>query len=164
MNTGAPSHAALAPLEKQVTVPGAPLRAFELFVDRIADWWPLATHSVNGDRAISVQIEGRVGGHIKEISDDATEDVWGTLTSWDPPAGLAFTWHPGQSEDRATAVELTFRASGDATVVTLIHSGWAQRADGVAARRSYDTGWTAVLDRFADGLSQPKQPVRGDPS
>lgn len=148
MNTGAPS---LAALEKQVTVPFAPQRAFELFVHRIADWWPLATHSVNGERATSVQIEGRVGGHITEICDDATEEVWGTLTSWDPPARLAFTWHPGQPEGQATTVELTFRASDDSTVVTLIHSGWAHRADGAAARRSHDSGWATVLSRFAGG-------------
>lgn len=164
MNTGAASLAALAALEKQVTVPCAPQRAFELFVDRIADWWPLATHSVNGERAMTVQIEGRVGGHIKEISNDATEDVWGTLTSWDPPRRLAFTWHPGQPEGQATTVELTFRASGDSTVVTLIHSGWAHRADGAAARQSYDSGWATVLNRFAGGLSQPKRPVRRNQS
>lgn len=164
MNASASTSAALAPLEKQVTVPCAPQRAFELFVDHIADWWPLATHSVHGERAASVQIEGRVGGHIKEIRDDGAEDLWGTLTSWDPPTGLTFTWHPGQSKAGATTVEITFRAAEGSTVVTLVHSGWAQRADGAAARQSYDTGWATVLDRFAVGLSQPERPVRPDRS
>ena len=164
MNAGAPSHAAIPALEKQVTVPCAPQRAFELFVDRIAEWWPLATHSVYGERAASVRIEGRVGGHVTEIRDDATEQVWGTLTSWDPPAGLAFTWHPGQPEASATTVAITFVASGTSTVVRLVHSGWSQRDDGVAARRSYDTGWGAVLDRFADEVSQPERPATRDPS
>ena len=34
---------------KTVTVPLPPEAAFSLFTDRIAEWWPLHTHSVAAD-------------------------------------------------------------------------------------------------------------------
>jgi hypothetical protein len=38
--------AQLAPLIKQVRVLCSVERAFELFTERMSDWWPLQTHSV----------------------------------------------------------------------------------------------------------------------
>jgi len=37
---------ALAPLTKAVVVDCSVERAFEVFTDRLGEWWPLATHSV----------------------------------------------------------------------------------------------------------------------
>jgi hypothetical protein len=33
-------------------------------------------------------------------------------------------------------------------VVALTHSGWDRRADGAAARLSYDSGWEVVLGAY----------------
>jgi uncharacterized protein YndB with AHSA1/START domain len=145
-------HVASAPADaivKSVRVPLAPDRAFELFTARTAEWWPLPTHSVGGRDATGLVLEGRVGGRIVERLRDGTTSIWGTVTRWDPPLALAFTWHPGGEPDEATEVSVAFTAAGDGCEVVLVHSGWARRRgdDEVLAR--YVTGWEYVLGRFA---------------
>ena len=137
-------------LTKTVTVPVAPDLAFAFFTRDIARWWPLATHSVGEFDAVSVHIEPRQGGHIVETVRDGGVHVWGTVTGWEPPHRLAFTWHPGSPEEQATAVEVGFTAAGAGTVVTLVHTGWENRPDGAGARQGYDTGWDVVLGHLVD--------------
>ena len=134
------------PVRKSIIVPAAPQRAFELFTARIQEWWPLATHSVGGERAAGVVFGEGVGTAIVETLADGTTSIWGTVTHWDPPHRVAFTWHPGRTEAEATWVEVTFTADGSgSTVVRLVHSGWERRADGASAREGYDSGWEAVV-------------------
>ncbi len=135
---------------KCVTVPAAPDRAFELFTARFGDWWPLATHSVGADRAAGVSFGAGVGGTIVETLADGTTSVWGTVTRWDPPDRVAFSWHAGTPEADAGLVEVTFTATGSgSTLVELVHTGWENRPDGASARASYQTGWDAVIERYA---------------
>jgi uncharacterized protein YndB with AHSA1/START domain len=138
----------LAPLTKTVLVPGPVERAFELFTGRLGSWWPLATHSVGVSEATGVEMGCRDGGQIVETVADGSTYVWGTVTVWEPPTRVAFTWHPGQDPDQATLVEVGFADEGSGVRVTLVHSGWAGRADGAQARRGYDTGWDVVLSHL----------------
>ena len=144
----------LAPLRKTVTVPLDQSRAFALFTARFGEWWPLATHSVGLGDALLVRFPPAAGGQIVETARDGTTSVWGTVTKWDPPAAVCFTWHPGQPESLAGDIEVRFSPDGTigdgavATVVTLTHSGWDRRADGAAARLGYDSGWEAVLAAY----------------
>jgi uncharacterized protein YndB with AHSA1/START domain len=148
----------VAPLVKHATVPCSPLRAFELFTRQISDWWPMATHSVGLSPAGRVDMEARVGGHIIETLPDGGTSIWGTITAWEPPGRVAFTWHPGRDPQDATEVQVVFEPTTDpatATAVTLVHGGWSARADGIAARRSYDTGWDLVLAQFRAAPTLP---------
>ncbi|WP_454042130.1 SRPBCC domain-containing protein [Cellulosimicrobium sp. Marseille-Q8652] len=146
------STAPLPDLVKTVTVPARPDRAFAVFVDEVGAWWPLAGFSVGGASS-SVAFErdpdGRATRLVETLADGGSTD-WGTVTRWDPPHALAFTWHPGERADAATRVEVTFASDGDATVVVLTHSGWEARADGAAARTHYATGWELVLQPFVE--------------
>jgi Activator of Hsp90 ATPase homolog 1-like protein len=148
MNGRAPTDTVLTPLVKQVRVPCQPKQAFELFTARMSEWWPLQTHSVGEERAATVRLDGRVGGQLVEHLEDGRTDLWGTVTDWQPPTRFAMTWHPGRSADQATTVEVTFTPDGSSTIVTLTHSGWSNRDQPATARRSYDSGWDLVLDRF----------------
>jgi uncharacterized protein YndB with AHSA1/START domain len=140
---------ARAPLRKTVVVPVAQTIAFELFTARIEQWWPLATHSVGLDSAVLVTFPSEVGGSIVETMQDGRTSVWGTVTSWDPPAGIAFTWHPGQPESSAGDIEVRFTPdSSGGTLVELTHSGWERRSDGAEARGGYDSGWDVVLGAY----------------
>ena len=77
--------------------------------------------------------------------------MWGTVTQWEPPHRVAFTWHPGTPEAEATLVEVTFTQGGPgSTVVRLVHSGWERRPDGASAREGYDSGWEPVIGRFVE--------------
>src|SRR6185437_6939068 len=51
-------------------------------------------------------------GRRGERSADGEAVVWGTVTRWEPPAAVAFTWHPGRPAQRASYVAVTFGAEG----------------------------------------------------
>jgi uncharacterized protein YndB with AHSA1/START domain len=143
------------PIRKSVTVPAAPQRAFELFTAHIQEWWPLKTHSVGLQHAAGVAFGEGVGGTIVETLEDGTTSVWGTVTHWEPPHRVAFTWHAGTPEAAATRVEVTFTENGPgSTVVRLVHSGWERRADGASAREGYESGWEPVIGCFAERLTE----------
>ena len=132
------------PIRREVLVDAGPAVAFEVFTSRIGLWWPIADKSVFGAGGTVAF----AGGQIIEQSADGERVVWGTVTRWEPPAGVAFTWHPGYGPDRASHVEVTFAAAGPQTLVTVTHAGWDVRADPAAARAEYDHGWPIVLDHY----------------
>ena len=139
----------VADLRKVVTVAATPDRAFELFTRGIHEWWPLPTHSVGEEHAAGVIFGKGVGGVIVETLADGSTSVWGTVTRWEPPFRVTFTWHPGNPEAEAGTVEVTFTADkSGGTVVELVHSGWDRRPDGARARANYDTGWDTVISNF----------------
>ena len=139
---------AVPAIRRERRVPGAPDIAFAVFTDGIGRWWPLAEFGVYHDGAVAI-----VDGRIVETAADGREATWGTVTTWEPPARIAFTWHPGAPAERASRVEVTFVPAGADTIVTLTHNGWEVFADPQAAREEYDHGWPAVLDRFAGSVA-----------
>lgn len=147
------------PIVKTVVVNASPERAFDVFVNRIAKWWPLDGHAVSashGKPALAVVIEPRVGGAIYETMFDGTRADWGTVLVFDEGRRLAFSWHPGTNKDRPTRVEVAFEAHGAGqTEVTLTHSGWeVWAAEAPDKRRGYDSGWDHVLGEcFADAAA-----------
>ena len=140
----------LEPLVKTVVVPTTPEQAFEVFTAEMAAWWPLRTHSVGQEKATDVRLEGAVGGRIVEYDADGPIGYWGTVSDWDPPKTVSFTWHPGTDPKQAGHVTVTFRPVGDGTEVELTHTGWERRPDGAEARADYDSGWTYVLDFYVN--------------
>jgi uncharacterized protein YndB with AHSA1/START domain len=144
------SKGTIPPLRKTITVPWSPEASFRRFTSEIAAWWPLKSHSVGTDRAETVVFEGRVGGRIVEKIRGGEECTWGTVTAWDPPRRVAFSWHPGQSPATSQDIEVTFAPEGEGTRLTLVHSNW-ERLGKMAprARRAYPLGWTYVLRLWA---------------
>lgn len=146
-------------ITKTVVVNAAPAQAFDIFVNRIAKWWPLDGHAVSaasGKPALAVVIEPRVGGAIYETMFDGTRAEWGEVLVFEAGQRLAFTWHPGTNKDRPTRVEVSFEAHGAGQAkVTLIHSGWEVWASDASEKRGgYDTGWDFVLGEcFANAVN-----------
>jgi uncharacterized protein YciI len=138
------------PIRREILVDADPATAFEVFTERLAHWWPLAQLSVYGADATVAFTDGR----IIERSADGHEAVWGTVTRWEPPEAVAFSWHPGQPAEPASHVEVTFAAAAGQTRVRLEHSGWEAFADPVAARAEYDHGWPMVFDRYRDDAAK----------
>jgi uncharacterized protein YndB with AHSA1/START domain len=146
---------AVPPMRREIVVEAAPDVAFEVFTNEIGQWWPLAGFSVHGDGGTVAFVEGRL------IERGAAGGIaqWGEVTRWEPPSHVAFTWHPGGDERRASRVAVTFTPTGAQTLVTLEHSGWEVYDDPAAARAEYDSGWPAVLERYqarAAALQQPR--------
>lgn len=144
----------IPPIRREVLVDTDPATAFEVFTENLGRWWPLAELSVYGDGATVAF----TGGQIVERSADGQAAVWGTVTRWEPPGAVAFSWHPGQPPMSASHVEVTFAAAASQTRVTLMHTGWEACADPAAARAEYDHGWPMVLDRYRGYTAQQPEP------
>lgn len=142
---------ALEPVVKTITVPWPVERAFRRFTEEIAAWWPLATHSVGQSEARTCALEPREGGRLYETGDDGSEHAWGTVTRWDPPRAVAFTWHPGRAPETHQEVEVTFDPVEDGTRVRVVHTGWERLGEKAAeTREGYVDGWEFVLGRYAE--------------
>jgi len=136
-----------APIRQSVRVDCPIEEAFRLFTEEFADWWPLASHSITGEEAESCAIEPWVGGRIFERTQSGEEHEWGSVTAWDPPRQLEFTWHPGQSGDDRQTVDIEFHVEADGTRVTLTHAGW--QLTGIQAcvlGGNYTTQWSEILE------------------
>ena len=144
--TAAPSP---APIVRTVEVAVPPARAFEVFTAGLSDWWPLATHSVFGERARTVQLVPGVGGEIVERCRTGEVAVWGTALVWDDGVEVGFTWHPGAGPEHATRVHVRFEPAAAGTHVVVVHDGWEHRTDDPIAYRVYESDWDAVLRLYA---------------
>jgi uncharacterized protein YndB with AHSA1/START domain len=138
---------ALDAIRKSVVVAAPVERAWELFVERIGSWWPLATHSIGGEQT---QTAIATPDRIFERWQDGSERVWGHVLAWEPPHRFVFTWEIG--EDCGNEVEVRFLAEGDGTRVDLEHRGWDSGTT-PESWRGYDTGWGSVLGRFEEAAA-----------
>ena len=148
------TRAVIEPIVKSGTVSWPPETAFRRFTDEMGTWWPVETHSLSGERAQTVTMEGREGGRLYETDVDGKTCLWGTLTAWQPYEYVAFTWHLDRDPSRAQRVEVRFTADGEGTTVEVTHRDWevfAERAEEV--RGNYLGGWDGVLGRYAEGAS-----------
>jgi Activator of Hsp90 ATPase homolog 1-like protein len=137
---------ALPPIQREIFLPLTPSVAFGRFVDDIAAWWPVATHSVFGQGA-RVSFEG---GLLIEQNRDGQRTTWAEVVALDPPRLVHLNWHAGQPGAEATDVVVTFEDRDGGTLVSLQHRGWERRRDPESARREYDTGWDVVLGGFQE--------------
>ena len=137
---------ALEAIRKSVVVAAPVERAWELFTERMGEWWPLATHSYGGERTETAIATPE---RIYERWHDGSERLWGEMLAWEPPHRLLFTWEIGS--DCGKEVEIRFVPEGDATRVELEHRGWAAGSDD--SRRDYESGWGAVLGRFEEAAA-----------
>ena len=164
MNRIEPSQKVLSPVKKSVAV-GLPVEAaFRLFTEGIDQWWPLATHSVGGEDAEAVYLEGLVGGRIYEVLKDHSQSEWGRVLAWEPPERLVFSWYPGRTPSTAQEVEVTFSPEAGGTRIELIHRGWellGGRAQ--AMRNAYDSGWVEVLGKYAAFTAFSNTAFNGSP-
>jgi uncharacterized protein YndB with AHSA1/START domain len=144
--------ASIEPVVKTVTVACTPEEAFRYFTADFSMWWPAATHSVVAyasefkDQPTAVVFEPSVSGRIFERARSGEEHIWGTVLAWEPPARVAFSFHPGRDEQEAQTVEITFSAVPEGAKVVLTHSGWEKlSANAQKSRDSYQQGWEGVF-------------------
>lgn len=141
------------PIRKTLNVQLRPKEAFDLFTTRIADWWPVESHSLSagkGDLPQDVEVEPREGGHIVETTSDGEKGRWGTITRWEPGSAFGVSWYVGRPEEEATDVLVVFIPTDTGTRIDLTHSGFDRLAD-TAMHDNYLKGWDFVLvERFGD--------------
>jgi len=143
----------------RVDVPQA--HAFTVFTEHFGSWWPLATHKIGKQVAVTAIIEPKRGGRWFERSADGTECDWGRVQVWEPPRRLVLTWEVSVDwqPDRTiqTEVEVTFVADGpDRTTVHLEHRKLEEYGEQAEMMRSiFDSegGYGGILQRFANAAS-----------
>jgi uncharacterized protein YndB with AHSA1/START domain len=136
------------PLVVRFDVAAAPPRAFELWTQRAATWWPRA-HTLSGDPA-AITFEPRPQGRILERAPDGREHPWGTVLEWEPPRRLRYLWHLFFDPSEATEVEVRFEPRPGGTTIELIQTGW-ERLGSAGPPRRERTGqvWQAIADAFS---------------
>ena len=138
----------IEPLRFTVEVACPAARAFAIWTAETSRWWP-SSHTVCGERGAAVVFEPRAGGRIYERSPGGTEVDWGTITAWEPPRRLAYSWHIRADRVDATDVEISFVDQGESTLVEIEHRGWERlgaRAPGW--RDANRGGWQGVLPHY----------------
>ncbi len=137
------------PIRRDIVVSASAARAFAAWTDDLSSWWPFATHSVYGAGSTAVFKDNAV----LETGPDGETCSWGDVLVWEAGRRVTMTWHPGFDEDEATTVDVSFEElSPGRTRVTVTHSGWETRADSGDVYAGYETGWTPVMQRFADAV------------
>jgi uncharacterized protein YndB with AHSA1/START domain len=129
MGKGRETNATHAPIRQSVHIDCTREDAFRLFTEGFGEWWPLA-HGGNDSQFCA--IEPWVGGKVFERRPSGEEHDLGTVTVWEPPDRIEFTWHPGEREDNQT-VTVDFQIEADGTRVTLTHRNWHQSGVAVCA-------------------------------
>lgn len=138
------------PIELRFRVDCGPEHAFRIWTERIDTWWPRG-HSVSSDPNLTVSIEPRVGGRILETTGDGHEHEWGEVITWDPPRELSYLWHIYGPREQSTRVDISFDRDGEATLVTIVHTGWDElvstRPD---LRGRNERSWSHLVPRFIE--------------
>lgn len=131
-------------------------RAFSVFTDGIASWWPPEHHILQAELAEMV-FEPRVGGHVIDRGVDGSECRWARVLAYEPPTRVIFSWDISLSwqtetdPEKTSEVEVSFTEEGpDRTLVVLEHrhidrhgEGWEGMRDAVGSPEGWD------LSRFA---------------
>ena len=112
------------PIQQSVHVDCPREEAFRLFTEGFGKWWPLALGPGSGKNEPTREIEPWVGGRVVERSASGSEREWGTVTGWNPPGSLEFTWSAGGPKDERQTVSVEFQQDAQGTTVTLTHHGW----------------------------------------
>lgn len=127
----------------------SPERVFDAWlVPRTLGMWMFGPR-VRDENVVRLDIDPRVGGRfsLKVERGDKVIDHVGQYLRMDRPGHLAFTWAiEGESDDAPSHVHIDIGASGNGSVLTLVHTMDAKWAD-YAART--EQGWNTMLEALA---------------
>jgi uncharacterized protein YndB with AHSA1/START domain len=145
---------------RESIVVDAPIeRAFSVFTEGIASWWPPEHHILQAELAEMV-FEPHVGGHVYDRGVDGSECRWARVLAYEPPNRVVFSWDidtQWQIETdtaKTSEIEVCFTPDGPGrTRVDLEHRNIDRHGDGWEGMRSAvgsPEGWRIGLQRFAD--------------
>ncbi len=146
-------------VRKSIVVEAPIERAFSVFTEGMASWWPPDHHILDEELAETV-FEPRVGGNVYDRGVNGGECRWARVLAYEPPDRFVISWDINtewQLETdlaKTSEVEVRFIAEApDRTRVELEHrnldrhgDGWEPMRDSIGSGR----GWSMLLERFAD--------------
>lgn len=154
----------LEPIVRTIEVPCDQTVAFEIFVEEVGSWWPLARFTQSamaGVAALNVVIEPQVGGAVYEITPDGSKVVWGIVDAYEPSTTLSMQFHiplPKENVKERSLVTVQFESiSATRTKVTLTQTNWeAFGKRGSMLHGGYGLGWAHIFDEcYAAACTQP---------
>jgi uncharacterized protein YndB with AHSA1/START domain len=126
------------PIVRAGEIGTTPERLFPLLVEpeSLDRWWP--------DVA---ELEPRLGGRVRMTFRGGESVVTGTVTRFEPPTALGFTWIRAESPGVTTHIDLTVvPVADDRCRVEVVHSGWEASPE---LRPMHDAGWAHFLTCLA---------------
>jgi uncharacterized protein YndB with AHSA1/START domain len=149
------------PIKRTFAVPAPPERAFAVFTDGFASWYP-AEYTWSAEALETIGIEPREGGMCFERGPHGFRCDWGRVLAWEPPGRLVLAWHVGPRREpqpdpsHASEIEVRFEAEEpSATRVEFEHRDFARHGDGADEYRAAmdsEQGWDYILGRFSVAL------------
>ena len=144
-----------AAIRRSLLVRATPERAFEVFTAGMDRWWP-RQHTIGKSPLKRAVVEPFVGGRWYGEGEDGSQDEWGDVLVWDPPARLVLAWRINADwvcdPNLLTEVDLRFTPSGDGqTQVEFEHRNLERFGDSDAAVRTrgmMEGGWGSILEGF----------------
>ena len=147
-------------IRKSAVVAASPEKAFEVFTEGIATWWPYETHSVqamdkDGQAPETVIFETGPQGRVYERMTSGEEAHWANVAAWEPPHRLVLEWKVNPDAIAPTEIEVRFTPEGDGTRVDLEHRGFeALGKDAEEAHKGYSNGWPAVFQDYVETIGK----------
>lgn len=119
-------------------------KAFDIFTREIDLWWRQGPrYRIAGQRRGQLAFEPQLGGRLFETVElPAGPHVFvvGRILAWQPPERLEFEWRGVNfREGESTRVEVSFQETGESTLVTVRHRGFASLPEGHPARHGLDS-------------------------
>jgi uncharacterized protein YndB with AHSA1/START domain len=144
----------IEPLRLRFEVACPPERAFALWTERIATWWP-TDHTATAEDDVTIVLEPGVGGRLFERTRAGEEIAWGEVTLWEPPHRLCYLWHLRADRADATDVEIAFLPRPDGTTsVEVEHRGWERLGEGGETWRARnERGWSTLIPHYEKAAS-----------
>ena len=128
---------------KSVTLPLAPRAAFELFTQRIGEWWP---PDVRHTKDPASEIFLLQNGRFFERARDGHEVELGAVRSWELPHRILLDFFIATGREKPTEVEIVFAAGDGGTRVTVTHRPKPGREDlWTQFAPRYAQSWDSVL-------------------
>ena len=128
---------------KSVVLPLAPIAAFELFTQKIGEWWPADRRHTQDPTSEIFLLES---GRFYERARDGREVELGYVRFWNLPNRILLDFFIATGPEQPTEVEIAFAAQGSGTLVTVTHRPkpasealWTERAS------RYEQSWDVVL-------------------
>lgn len=127
--------------------------AFRVFTEKMHLWWP-ASHRMSREVRSSMVLESYEGGAFYSLDPDGGRKTFGSVTRWQPPKRLVFSWALGRSANLETEVDIRFSQSVDGTVVELEHREVSGKGDAwVETSPGFFAAWTVVMPAFENYMN-----------
>lgn len=147
-------------IHKSAVVSASPEKAFEVFTEGIATWWPIETHSIQaldkeaGPPETVVFVTGP-GGRVYERTTSGEEAHWANVLVWEPPTRLVLEWKVNPDAAAPTEIEVRFTPEGEGTRVDLEHRGFERLGkDAEEGHKSYSQGWPSVFQGYVEAVGK----------